>query len=132
MAHIVHFQTAKFDPSRETPNPINPIAGESVLAWLRERINAARYETTQPDAEDWGWYMRVKGLDAAYLVGASGEMTDPGELVDWTVQVHRHRSLIDRLMGRNKMTADDPLFALIENSLRGDNSCDAIDIEKDA
>ena len=58
MALVIRFRTAKFDVSKERPNPINPIPGESLLLWLRER---ARPDVvmSEPDAEDWGWYSSV-------------------------------------------------------------------------
>ena len=31
MPHLISFTTKNFDASKETPNPINPIAGETVL-----------------------------------------------------------------------------------------------------
>ena len=37
MAHIISFTTDRFDVSGERPNPINPIAGQSVLLWLAGR-----------------------------------------------------------------------------------------------
>jgi hypothetical protein len=36
MAHVMTFRSSKFDIATETPNPINPIAGESLLLWLCE------------------------------------------------------------------------------------------------
>jgi hypothetical protein len=38
MAHLITFTSSQFDVSVETPNPINPIAGEGVLKWLREKL----------------------------------------------------------------------------------------------
>jgi len=38
MVHLITFVTDRFDPARETPNDINPIAGQAVLLWLRERL----------------------------------------------------------------------------------------------
>jgi hypothetical protein len=33
MTHLISFTADKFDATKETPNPTNPIAGESVLKW---------------------------------------------------------------------------------------------------
>jgi len=99
MAHVITFRSSRFDTAAETPNPINPIAGESVLSWLSEGL-ASAYEVTAPATEDWGWYVGVTGAGAAYLVGASAEPGEPGASVEWTVQIHRHRSLRDKLTGR--------------------------------
>jgi len=41
MAHVVSFRTSKFDVRTETPNPINPIAGQGVLRWLRLELAKA-------------------------------------------------------------------------------------------
>src|ERR1051325_3168468 len=55
MAHVITFRSSRFDTAAETPNPINPIAGESVLSWLSEGL-ASAYEVTAPATEDWGGY----------------------------------------------------------------------------
>jgi hypothetical protein len=131
MAHLVTFRTAHFDPQTEPANPINPIAGHSVLTWLRDALRAAGYESGEPDAEDWGWYLDITGHDATYLVGASGER-EPGDKnpIDWTVQVHRHRSLTDKLFGRNVHAADDPLTILIERVVRAGPGCTDVEIDR--
>ena len=133
LAHVITFRSARFDIAGERPNPINPIAGESVLRWLREKLSESRYETTEPDAEDWGWYIDVKADGAAYLVGASGEADDdaPGH-VDWTIQIDRHRSLKDKLTGSNKLAADDRLSAAIERLVRQDADAAEIEVSRDA
>ena len=61
--------TDAFDPSSEPENPFNPIAGQSVLVWLREHALEG-YESSEPDCEDWGWYIEVQGGDSVYTVGA--------------------------------------------------------------
>ena len=131
MAHIVSFRTSKFDVSAETPNPINPIAGQSVLKWLRAELAKAHYTATEPDTEDWGWYMDVAGNDGSYLVGASADADASTRDVEWVVQVHRHRSMSDKLFGRNKMAPDDPLAALIERIVRGDSQISDVSVERE-
>jgi len=131
MAHIVSFRTSKFDVSAETPNPINPIAGQSVLKWLRAELAKADYTATEPDTEDWGWYMDVAGNDGSYLVGASADADASTPDVEWVVQVHRHRSMSDKLFGRNKMAPDDPLAALTERIVRGDSQISDVSVERE-
>src|SRR5215470_18754497 len=120
MAHLITFATGNFDISREEPNPFNPIAGQAVLKWLRDKLHGSGYTATEPGTEDWGWYMDVEGSGAAYLVGASGEPERPPPDIDWTIQIHRIRSLKDKLTGRNKMVADDPLTSLLEGFVRSE------------
>jgi hypothetical protein len=129
MAHVISFITSRFDIAAEKPNPINPIAGQSVLLWLKAELLRADYQVTEPDAEDWGWYMDVQDADAAYLVGASADAEGP---LEWTVQVHKHRSMTDRLLGRNKMAADDRLSALIERLVRADAVMQQISVVREA
>lgn len=120
MAHVVTFRSSKFDTATETPNPINPIAGQSVLGWLCAQLRNSPYQTTTPEAEDWGWYVDVSGAGASYLVGASADPDESGASIDWTVQIEKHRSLRDKITGANKMAADDALSALVEQILRSD------------
>ncbi len=132
MAHVISFRTVRFDVSKETPNPVNPIAGQSVLNWLRGELSKAQYRVTQPATEDWGWYMDVEGGGASYLVGASADAEDPAPEVDWTIQVHKFRSFKHKLLGRHKMAADDPLSALIETIIRADQSIERISVTREA
>ena len=130
MAHLIAFRSKKFDITKETPNPTNPIGGESLLQWLRESLIASPYKATAPATEDWGWYVHVEGAGAAYLVGASADAGEPGSDVDWTVQIHRRRSLKDRLTGAHKLTEDDPLSALIERIIRADAGAQGIEVDR--
>ena len=131
MARLISFTTDRFDVSGEQSNSINPIAGQAVLLWLREELLAAHYRVTEPDMEDWGWYIHVQGADASYLVGASAEPGEPTPTVAWIVQVHRDRSMKDKLLGRGKIAAHDPLFALIEHLVRGDSRIQQVMVTQD-
>jgi len=132
MAQLISFSTRTFDVSKETPNPVNPIFGEGVLNWIRERLTGTPYKASKPEAEDWGWYITVVGNGATYMVGASGQPERPAPDMDWIIQVHKHRSLADKLARRNKMTSDDPLVALLGGFVRGEQSFRDVSIEKDA
>jgi hypothetical protein len=131
MAHVITFRTAKFDITRETPNPINPIAGESVLQWLGEELRAGGCKADPPETEDWGWYIGVEREGVLYLVGASADADEPGPEIDWTIQIHRQRSFKDKITGANKMTAEDPLSATIERILRAEAGIRAIEVDKE-
>lgn len=67
MARVLRFYTTRFDVSRERPNPINPIPGESLLLWLREQAKDA-VEVSVPAAEDWGWYSSAEWKGRNYLL----------------------------------------------------------------
>jgi hypothetical protein len=132
MAHLITFTTARFDPASEPANPINPIAGQLVLAWLQEGLTKAGYRTTEPDTEDWGWYIDVADAQGSYLVGASGDGGGAGTDVEWVIQIHRHRSMMDRVLGRNRLVTDDPLLACIEAIVRTEPSVSNVIVDRDA
>lgn len=132
MAHLITFATGKFDISRETLNEINPIGGEGLLNWIRERLSGTSFKATEPGTEDWGWYMDIEGGGASYLVGASGQPDRPPPDVDWAIQLHKNRSMKDKLTGKNKLASDDPLFALLEQLVRGEPEFRGVQVEKDA
>ncbi len=132
MAHLVSFRTAKFDVRAEEPNPVNPIAGQSALNWLRVELTKAKYTATEPDTEDWGWYIDVQGEGVSYFVGASADAESSTPDVEWIIQVHKHRSLKDKILGQNKLAADDPLVVLIEGLVRADPQFSEVSVERDA
>jgi hypothetical protein len=132
MAYLVEFKTARFDPSKEPPNPINPIAGQSALVWLREKVLPT---ATEPDHEDWGWYIEVEYKGARYLVGSICFEKNDGAVGlerDWMFQIHRNRSFVDKALGRNKMQVNDPLVARVVGALRADSSFTGIEEKADA
>lgn len=127
VARLIYFRTSRFDPAKEPPNPINPIGGQSVLAWLREDVLPG---ASEPSCEDWGWYMDVHCEGATYLVGSVCLLPeeDPAGLdVDWMLQIHKHRSFADQLLGRNIVDEDDPLVAKIVAALEADSSFSEIE-----
>jgi len=131
MVHLIAFDTSKFDVSEETPNPINPIVGESFLVWLRGELAGTPYDMTAPEAEDWGWYACVTGAGASYMVGASADTQGLGAEVKWTIQLHKARSLKEKLLGQNKLKGDDPLLAVIEKIIRSDRDIGSIEVTRE-
>ena len=146
MILLISFKTSRFDVTKETPNESNAYAGEGLLKWLRAEIGDHHYSSTEPDSEDWGWYIDVTGPAGSYLVGATAEVEyKPGEeeaalsydvagdaVLDWTVQIHKHRTLKEKLFGKNKMAADDALGALIERIVRSDSTLKDVEVTRDA
>jgi hypothetical protein len=128
MPYLFAFRTTKFDVSKESPNPISPIAGESVLIWLRSVLAEAQYQVTQAAPEDFGWYVEVHGADASYMVVASGDAQVTDSESAWIVQICKNRSLSEKLLGRGKLSADDPLVGVVERTLRGANDIRNIEV----
>ena len=129
---IISFRTSKFDISKETPNPVNPIPGEGVLTWLGQELARNNWQATEPDYEDWGWYIDVTGHGSSYLVGASGEPETGSPSVEWMLQIRKTRTLKEKLLRRNQMTSDDPLVALIDQIIRAEREITQIEVSREA
>lgn len=106
MHYIITLSTAKFDITQEEQNPINPICGQSLLLWLKDKL-AATVQLTEPAAEDWGWYTTIDWQGRVYLLGASAEKSYMTNEYDWVFQIDKQRSFIEKLLGKNKMTEND-------------------------
>jgi hypothetical protein len=132
MALLMTFSTSKFDYTRETPNDINPIYGESVLKWLAEKLVGTGYEASKPETEDWGWYVQVEGHGAKYMVGASGDPDRPAPDMDWVIQIHKRRTFKEKLTGANKLTRSDMFAALLERLARDEPDFRDFTVEEDA
>ena len=130
MAHLVTFQSSAFIASDETENPINPIAGESVLRWLASELSPD-ISFSPPDYEDWGWYCDVEAAGQSYLVGASGDATAT-QPMEWTVQIHKNRRIIEKITGKNKMQPDDPVSRAINSVIERDSRTNDVTFEIDA
>jgi hypothetical protein len=115
MHPVIRFRTPLFDVSVEEPNPINPIRGSSLLEWLRAR-RPDDMEMSETAAEDWGWYCDVSWRGATYLLGTSAEESPDGNH-EWALQLEKHRSLLDKLLGRNELAANDPCLAYLRQVL---------------
>ncbi|PPD34506.1 MAG: hypothetical protein CTY19_04580 [Methylomonas sp.] len=106
MHYIITFSTSKFDVTLEDQNPVNPIHGQSLLLWLKNRV-AATALLTEPATEDWGWYSTMAWQGRVYLLGASADKSDSVDEYDWVFQVDKQRSFMETLFGRHKMTESD-------------------------
>ena len=129
MAHLICFVTDRFDLAKETPNDSNPIPGEALLLWLRERLQALGYNTTRPEPEDWGWYVYSERGASRYLMGASGD-PESGSDIHWIIRIHKERSLGDKIFGRNKLASSDGLSEAVERLVRGETDFRNPRIEK--
>ena len=131
MAHLITFRSSHFDLAKDAPHPINPIAGEGVLRWLRAQLLTRGYEVTDVAAEDWGWYVEAAMGEAVYMVGLSAE-PNADRSVECKIQIERHRTFFERLTGAAKMGYDDPLTTAIEHIIRDLPDASRIDVERAA
>ena len=105
MAEVIRFWTKMFDRDEERPNPYNPIHGESVLLWLAQKTNG-NPKISPPESEDWGWCSHVAWRGRSYMLGVSDSDEEDG-LQEWVLQIEKQRSLMERLLGKEKMAPDD-------------------------
>lgn len=115
MPHLITFESDRFDPASEKENPINPIAGESVLKWLQKEL-ASQYKLSAPEPEDWGWFCTTETPDGFMMIGASAD-ADQTQPIEWAIQIHKRRGMMDKMLGRNPHQADDPLTKAIQTAL---------------
>ncbi len=115
MHPVVEFQTAKFDVSNEKKNPINPIYGQSLLVWLRDKASG-EVEIPEPDYADWGWYVDIQWKGRSYMLGAS---SDDGET--WFFQIDKHRTFIEKLLGKEKLTEDEAIWGYFIGILQSES-----------
>jgi len=117
MARVLRFYTSAFDVAKERPNPINPIPGESLLLWLMEHAKGC-VEVSAPDAEDGGWYSSAEWKGRKYLLGASASDEDEKGQREWVLQIDKHRSVTEKLMGRAAMRPDDECAHYFEELIK--------------
>lgn len=118
------FDTNRFNLSETRKHFINPNCfGEDLAEWLRAKLLDRGIPTIEPDQEDWGWYIEAKVGDASYFIGIGGnadETTNDVNQGEWRLMVQKHRTLGDKLSGKNRPSPDDPIFGVIEDILRGE------------
>jgi len=127
MAHVIRFNTATLDVSKERPNPINPIPGESLLLWLRQRARPD-VAVSVPDAEDWGWYSTVQWKGRSYMLGSSACEDDGGDW-EWILQIEKHRSVTEKLLGRSKMNKDDECAKYFQRLLESEATFKGVSVD---
>jgi hypothetical protein len=116
------FETDRFNVSEVKEHFINPCCfGEDLAEWLRQELIKREITASAPGQEDWGWYLFVEPGTERYFLGVGGYRkegtmgTNDGE---WRIMVEKKRSLWDKLQGKNKIIAADPILSTIEDILR--------------
>jgi hypothetical protein len=116
------FDTDRFNLSETKEHFINPgCFGEDFAAWLRSKLLERSIPTIEPGQEDWGWYIEAKVGDVSYFIGVGGNAQEAASNPDageWRIMVEKHRSLWEKLSGKNKLSRSDPIFAIIQEILK--------------
>jgi hypothetical protein len=120
----VLFDSNRFNLSEVKAHFINPICfGEDLAGWLRIKLLERGIPTIEPDQEDWGWYIESTLGESDYFIAIGGNRddlsSDPNQ-GEWRISIEKHRSLLDRLRGKNKMVGDEPIVAIIREIFEGE------------
>jgi len=127
MDQVITFTTSKFDVTKEDENPINPIHGQSLLVWLKEKV-AGKFEVSDPEPEDWGWYTYINWQGRSYLLGASASEINHPEY-EWVFQIEKQRSLKEKLLGKHKMIPSDECFKYLKSLFESEPEINSVAVE---
>lgn len=126
-AIVIRFTTKLFDVTKEQPNDINPIYGQSLLLWLADKLRG-QVVVPEPKTEDWGWCVDIDWKGRQYMLGASAADEENGER-EWVLQIMKHRNLKERLLGKEKMTAQDQCAAHIHQLLVSERAFSGVSVD---
>lgn len=131
MHYVISFESNQFDLDSEDENPINPIKGKSVGEWMTKLFENDGVEVTEVDAEDWGWYSYATYQENKYLIGFIGLPAESkNEAPEIIVQVDKSRSFFESILGKNKMSENDPLLPIIQGYINSIQDIANIEIMK--
>jgi len=111
------FTTDRFNLSQPKEHFINECCyGDDMAAWLRGKLSGLGIHATEPRQEDWGWYMEVGHGQYTYFVGIGGnaENESSGNLGEWRLMVEKHRSLKEKLTGKNQLAENEEIISILK------------------
>jgi hypothetical protein len=132
MAFVIRFTTSMFDVSKEDENSINPIAGQSLLVWLKSEISGEKH-IPSPECEDWGWYTFIEWNGRNYLLGSIAyyEIGDePNAELEWLFQIDKTRSFLEKIKGKEKMTLEDECLRYIKRIFDENQAFNNVELEE--
>ncbi len=95
--------------------------GEDFSQWLVAELCAAGVEANVVCMEDFGWANHVEYHGVPYLLCVAGNSEeDPArpDYGEWHVMLERHRTFVQKLLGRNKASTTDPIVHTVVQVLR--------------
>ena len=123
------FATSAFgDPDEIRKQNVNEIEGNSLARWLSGELKSRGIDASEVWAEDHGWDFSIMHAGAKYLCACSREDGEGGP-AEAHVTLHKSRSVMDKMMGRNKLDPADAAIAAIRSALTA--SADVNGLEED-
>jgi hypothetical protein len=120
--HSILFETTRFNCSEVKPHFINDCCfGEDLAAWLRDQLSLQGIPARAPYQEDWGWEFSVQDAVGSYYIGAGGhavENSSDQNRGEWRLMISKRRSLFQKLTGKNKLSKNEPIIAVVLSIVR--------------
>jgi hypothetical protein len=94
--------------------------GEDFSRWLVAALESQAVVADVVCMEDFGWANTATEVGTSYLMcvgGVADEDPDHPNRGQWRVMLERDRTLMDRLLGKNKISAADPLVLKVARAL---------------
>ncbi|TWO82389.1 hypothetical protein AYI75_21085 [Shewanella algae] len=130
MNKAIYFKTSVFDPTKEEPNPINPIYGSSLINWIKDKLSGI-YDIEEAMPEDWGWYSYIKFNGRDYLIGSIAYFEEgdifQGE-IEWAFQVDKIRTFKEKLLAKEKMHDQDACFVFFHELFKNEPGFHSVEI----
>ena len=115
---LITFYTKKFDVVNESKNPINPIYGQSLLKWLKEKLDG-EFEISEPEPEDWGWYTVIIWKDIKYMVGSFAEK-ESDNLYYWQLMIEKLGGKKEKISNKTEITTNGELVNFLMTILESE------------
>ncbi len=115
------FETPRFNLSE----PKQDHFGLDVLEWLGPKLELHGVQSGKKYPKPDGWEMEVTHDGTAYLVTVSGRRRENSELPNqglWRITVMKRRSILERALGKNRMSKTDPLLWMVESALHAEGN----------
>lgn len=96
--------------------------GEDFSKWLVSALSEAGVDANVICMEDFGWANLAEYQGASYLMCVAGNLEeDPGRpnYGEWHVMLERRRTLTQKIFGKDKASATDPIVGKVVQVLRG-------------
>lgn len=123
MVDIV-FETSRFVISapKEHSGPTAPF-GKDLVQWLFQQLQAHGVQELNTYEDGEGYEAEARHGSTIYLIAVRGNRANkpqsPNDAI-WRIAVRKQRSLLERALGKNRMSSTDPLLWMIESSLHSE------------
>jgi hypothetical protein len=95
--------------------------GEDFSKWLVSALSEAGVDAGIICMEDFGWANQAEYQGVSYLLcvaGNSEEDANRPNYGEWHVMLERHRTFAQKLLGKNRTSATDPIVGKVAQVLR--------------